>query len=182
MKNEEGNNTPSNEGTLEQALDQAKADIDAQVKALEESKTKAEENWNLFLRARADMENVRKRAQLDIENARKYSTEPFAREIINVVDSLEQGLSIAESANDSAYRQGMALTLKLCLDIFEKFGITQIKVEEGGNFDPNRHEAISMQESRDYEANKILVIAQKGYMLYDRVLRPARVIVSKAPS
>lgn len=148
-------------------------------KALEEAQTKSEENWNLFLRTRADMDNLRRRAELDLDNARKYGVERFAREMLSVIDSLEHGLAIAESEHDAAYRAGMALTLKLCLDIFEKFGIVEIN-PLGENFDPNKHEAISMQVNSEVEPNKILIVAQKGFILNERVLRPARVIVSKA--
>jgi molecular chaperone GrpE len=146
--------------------------------ALNDAKMKVEENWNLFLRARADLDNYRRRAEIDIENARKYSLERFARELLAVVDSLEHGLAVAESEHDSAYREGMALTKKLLLDIFEKFGIAQID-PLGEVFDPIKHEAISMQASNEVEPNRVLVVAQKGFMLHDRVLRPARVVVSR---
>lgn len=150
-----------------------------QRKIFEDSKTKAEENWNLFLRTRADMDNLRRRSDLDIENARKYGIERFAKELLAVIDSLEQGLAVAESEHDTAYRQGVELTLKLCLDIFEKFGVIAIS-PLGETFDPSRHEAILMQDNDEVEPNKVLAVAQKGFMLQDRLLRPARVIVSRA--
>lgn len=153
---------------------------EAEVLALDAAKQKAEENWNLFLRTRADMDNLRRRAEMDVDNARKYGIERFARELIAVVDSLEHGVIVAESAGDVAYREGMALTLKLFLDIFEKFGITRIQPAVGELFDPNKHEAISLQENSDAKPNTILVMAQPGFLLQDRVLRPARVVVTKA--
>lgn len=173
-------------GTFNIATDTANAanavrtDVAELQKALEEAKSKSEENWNLFVRTRADMDNYRRRSELDVENARKYGIERFARELIAVVDSLEHGLAVAESEHDTVYREGMLLTLKLCLDIFEKFGITRIDPALSETFDPNKHEAISIQATKDVEPNKIMVVAQKGFMLQDRVLRPARVVVSKA--
>jgi molecular chaperone GrpE len=124
------------------------------------------------------MENVRRRAQLDVESARNYSIERFAKEMLGVIDSLEHGLQVAESAHDNAYREGMALTLKLCLDIFEKFGIVCIN-PEGQPFDHHKHEALTTQVNNDVPPNTVLLVAQKGFLLKDRVLRPARVVVSK---
>lgn len=155
-------------------------DITELQKSIEDAKNKAEENWNLFVRTRADMDNYRRRAEQDVENARKFALERFARELIAVVDSLEQGLSIAETVHDNAYKEGMHLTLKLLLDIFDKFNITRIDPAVADPFDPNKHEAISMQATKDMEPNKILMVAQKGFMLNERVLRAARVVVSKA--
>lgn len=176
-QNEE-NKTPETNSSTENARS-PDADAISPLKALEEAKQKAEENWNLFLRTRADMDNIRRRAQLDNENARKFAIEKFAREILVVVDSLEHGIQVAEKAGDAAYQEGMALTLKLFLDILEKFDVKKID-PKGELFDPNRHEAISMQENQDIAPNTVLVVAQAGFVLNDRVLRPARVVVSKA--
>lgn len=143
-----------------------------------ELQNKVDENWNLYLRARADIENVRQRAQKDVENAHKYGNERFARELLAVIDSLEHGLQVADSVKDQAYHAGMELTLKLCLDIFDKFGIKCINpINEP--FDPSKMEAISMQVNPEMEPNQVLLVAQKGFILNDRILRPARVIVSK---
>lgn len=156
------------------------ADISELQRSIEEAKSKAEENWNLFVRTRADMDNYRRRAEQDVDNARKFGLERFAKELIAVIDSLEQGLSIAETAHDTAYKEGMQLTLKLLLDIFDKFGITRIEPKIGDAFDHNKNEAISMQATKEMEPNKIILVAQKGFILNDRVLRAARVVVSKA--
>ncbi len=150
------------------------------LKALEEAKQKAEENWNLFLRTRADMDNIRRRAQLDNENARKFAIEKFARELLVVIDSLEHGILVAEKAGDAAYKEGMVLTLKLFLDILEKFEIKRLDPKDEV-FDPSKHEAISMQENSELAPNTVVVVAQAGFILNDRVLRPARVVVTKAP-
>ncbi len=147
----------------------------------EEAKKKIEETKDLYLRTKADMENVRRRAQIDLDNAYKYSVEKFAKELVGVVDSLEHGIGIANTEYDNAMREGMSLTLKLLLDIFEKFGIKCIEPVIGDEFNPKIHEALSMQHSIDVEPNKIMLVAQKGFTLQERLLRPARVIIAKAP-
>lgn len=133
-----------------------------------------------LVRAQADMENIRRRAERDVSNAHKYSVEKFAGELLLILDSLEQGLSIeaAEQANLESLHKGMELTHKLLIDAFGKFAIEQIN-PEGEMFDPGMHEAISMQETADAEPNTILAVVQKGYKLHGRMLRPARVIVAK---
>ncbi len=148
----------------------------------EEAKKKIEETKDLYLRTKADMENVRRRAQIDLDNAYKYSVEKFAKELVGVVDSLEHGIGIANTEHDNAMREGMTLTLKLLLDIFEKFGIKGIEPVIGDDFNPKIHEALSMQFSTDVSPNKIMLVAQKGFTLQERLLRPARVIIAKAPA
>lgn len=145
---------------------------------LEESRRKAAENWDLFLRARADADNIRRRAMLDVENAHKYGIEKFAKEILLVVDSLDHGLSATTEGGEKGLREGLELTYKLLLDTLEKFGIKQIN-PMGETFDPMLHEALSSQVNPDVEPNKILVVIQKGFTLHERMLRPARVIVSR---
>lgn len=148
---------------------------------LEATKKKSDENWDLLLRAKAEVENVRRRAKLDLENAHKYSIEKFAKEILNVVDSLERGIEIidVEDVSLRAVKEGMELTYKLILDTLEKFGITVID-PKGEEFDPKKHEALTMQETDEVEPNKVLKVIQKGYMQHDRILRHAKVIVAKA--
>jgi len=156
-------------------LESLKAELNTQ-------KEKAEENWNLFLRARAETDNIQRRARLDLENAHKYGIEKFAREVILVIDSLEHGLQAADAVIEpttASIKEGMKLTLKLFLDTMEKFGIKQVN-PAGEFFNPTFHEALAMQPSDEVEPNKILVVAQKGYNLQERVLRPARVVVARA--
>lgn len=157
--------------------------IDALRKELEEAQNKAEENYSEYLRARADLENTRKRSLKDIDNARKFSIEKFAKELLNVLDSFDQGLQATEgmeSAEISSVREGISLTKKMFLDTMLKFGVQAINVEPGVQFNPAEHEAIAAQESEDHEPNTVLVVVQSGYALNDRILRPARVIVAKA--
>lgn len=175
--NQNASKASSEKASPEEA--QMTQDLEALAKAFEENKNKAEDNWNLYLRARADIENVRRRAQSDIENAHKYSIEKFARELLAVVDSLEHGLAIPVPEDAKALHEGMELTLKLLLDTLDKYGVKSIN-PVGETFNPASHEALSMQVSNEVEPNKILFVAQKGFLLHDRVIRPARVIVAKA--
>ena len=154
---------------------------DELLKALEEAKAKADKHWEQLLRKEAELQNTQRRAQMDLEKAHKFALERFAKELLQVVDSIEQGLSI--SARQNAQVQdvlaGMALTQKVVLDVMEKEGITQID-PMGQPFDHNFHEALTVQETKDVPPGHILHVIQKGYLLKDRLLRPARVIVSKA--
>ncbi|HXH55317.1 MAG TPA: nucleotide exchange factor GrpE [Gammaproteobacteria bacterium] len=144
---------------------------------LEEARRKAAENWDLFLRTRADTDNIRRRATIDVENAHKYGVEKLARELLAVVDSLDHGLAAAD-AGGHTLKEGMELTYKLLLDTLTKFGILAINpVNEP--FDPMKHEALTAQIKNDVEPNTVLIVVQKGFTLQDRLLRPARVIVSK---
>ena len=149
---------------------------------LAEAQAKADENWDRYLRAAAEMENVRKRAARDVEHARKYALENFGRELLAVKDSLEMGLDAAGSADAEALREGSEATLKLLTGTLERFGVEEVD-PEGEPFDPERHEAISMQPSADVEPGSVLNVVQKGYTLNDRLLRPARVVVAaEAPA
>jgi molecular chaperone GrpE len=149
---------------------------------LEASLTKAEqkvqENWELALRARAELENIQRRTHREIEHAHKHALEKFVRELIPVVDSLQQGLDNAPEGDPM--RAGIVLTLKMFTDLFNKFTITIID-PKGERFDPTYHEAIAMQVDAAAAPGSVLVVMQKGYLLHERLLRPARVVVAKAP-
>ncbi len=154
--------------------------------SLEEANRKASENWDLFLRARAEGDNIRRRAVLDVEGAHKYGIEKFARELLGVVDSLEQGLTMTatlgleQEGTVQSLREGTELTHKLLLSLLEKFGIKALD-PTGQAFDPEKQEALSTQPDASVEPNQVLMVIQKGYSLQDRLLRPARVIVSRKP-
>ncbi len=147
---------------------------------LEAAQAKAEENWDRYVRAAAELENVRKRAARDVEKARKFALEGFGRELLGVVDSFEMGLAAAENADANALREGSEATLKQLLTALERAGI-EVVDPVGEPFDPELHEAISMQPSADMDPNSVLVAVQKGYTLNGRLLRPARVVVSTEP-
>jgi molecular chaperone GrpE len=137
-----------------------------------------------FLRAVAEMENIRRRAELDVAAAHKYAVERFASEIIAVRDSLDLASTVELADSPEAIQkmyEGLELTLKLLDGVFEKFGIALID-PKGERFDPTRQQAISTVESKETPPNHVVSVVQKGYMLRDRVLRPAMVVVSKEPA
>ena len=145
--------------------------------AIDELQAKADENWDRYVRAVAELENVRKRAQRDVENAHRYALESFSKELLAVVDSLEMGLEAAESADAAALRDGSEATCKLLKSTMERFGVAVVD-PEGEPFDPEYHEAMSMMPSGEAEPGSVLTVIQKGYTLNSRLLRPARVIVT----
>lgn len=144
-------------------------------------RAKAEENWDRYLRTAAELENVRKRAARDVENARRFALERFAGELLNVRDSLEMGLSAGADANAETLMEGSVATLKLLNSTMEQFGVAEVD-PAGEPFDPEFHEAMTMQPSADVEPGSVLAVYQKGYTLNGRLLRPARVVVAQAAS
>ena len=147
--------------------------------ALTESEQRAKNHWDQYLRAVADLDNVRKRAQRDIEAANRYGLEKFAQELLPVRDSLDLAVQNAGKAADlRTLVQGQEATLQLLSKALQKIGVAPIK-PQGEPFDPARHEAMMAQESATAEPNSVLQVVQPGYELNGRVLRPARVIVSK---
>jgi molecular chaperone GrpE len=148
--------------------------------ALAAAEAKAAENWNSYLRAVAELDNYRKRMDRELDNARKYAVERFAQELVGVVDSLEAGINAGTASSGSALLEGSTATLKLLLRAFDKAGIKVID-PDGQPFDPAWHEAIVAQPSDAKRPNTVLSVIQKGYSLNGRLLRPARVVVSKAP-
>jgi molecular chaperone GrpE len=148
--------------------------------ALAAAEAKAQENWNSYMRAVAELDNYRKRTEREIDNARKFAIERFAQELVTVGDALEAGIR-AGAANPGPVLEGAQATLKELNRAFDKGGIKVID-PSGQPFDPNWHEAMVAQESREVPANTVLSVIQKGYSLNGRLLRPARVIVSKSGS
>jgi molecular chaperone GrpE len=149
---------------------------------LEDARNKADENWNLCLRLQADMENLRKRSERDLVNAHKFALERFAQELLPVRDSLEIGLvTLAGGQVDPArLQEGVELTLQMLTTVLGKFGITELNPQRE-RFNPEFHQAMSLQERADVEPNTVVTVVQKGYLLNDRLLRPAMVIVSRSP-
>jgi molecular chaperone GrpE len=147
--------------------------------ALTESEQRAKSHWDQYLRAVADLDNVRKRAQRDIEAANRYGLEKFAQELLPVWDSLDLAVQNAGKAADlRTLVQGQEATLQLLSKALQKIGVAPIN-PKGEPFDPARHEAMMAQESATAEPNSVLQVVQPGYELNGRLLRPARVIVSK---
>ncbi len=150
---------------------------------LQDAKAKADQHWNQLLLARAELDNNRRRNERDVENAHKFALEKFVRELLPVKDSLELGLAAAagEGSELEKLREGMELTLKMLAAAMEKFGVSEVD-PAGEKFNPERHQAMAMQESPTAEANTVLTVYQKGYLLNDRLIRPAMVVVSSAPA
>lgn len=149
---------------------------------LEQANEEAVSLKDQMLRAQAEMQNLRKRSQRDVENAHKYGLEKFLSNLLPVIDSLEKAIESAGQAEDNnkAILEGVELCLKMMLDILSKENVVQID-PEGEPFDPKFHEAMSVIEHPDMEPNSVVNVFQKGYTLNERLVRPAMVIVSKAP-
>ncbi len=155
-------------------------DLVARVRALEEQLATAQDQ---SLRMAADLQNVRRRAEQDVEKAQKFALEKFASDLLPVVDSLERGLDLSSPDDEAikAVREGMELTLKLFNDTLKRYQLEVID-PHGAPFNAEHHQAMAMQESTNLEPNSVLKVFQKGYMLNGRLLRPAMVVVSKAPA
>jgi molecular chaperone GrpE len=164
------------QAALDAAADAEAADSDPR----SELQAKADEHWNKYLRAVAELDNVRKRAARDVDNARKFALERFSGDLLAVRDSLEMGLAAGDNADAADLRSGGEATLKLLATTMERYGVEEID-PQGEPFDPQFHEAMTMQPSRDVEPGTVLTVFQKGYVLNGRLLRPARVVVAQEP-
>lgn len=181
----------SNDANQAQQLDagdeQVQSFQEAQIEALEQALAKAQdtidEQSDGVLRARADVENARRRAEQEIDKARKFALERFAGELLPVIDNLERAMQSAnpENASLKPLLDGIDLTLKLFLSTIEKFGLLVVD-PKGQPFNPEHHQAMAMQESTELPANTVMAVMQKGYVLNGRLLRPAMVMVSRAPT
>ncbi|MGD8592425.1 MAG: nucleotide exchange factor GrpE [Gammaproteobacteria bacterium] len=181
-RGQEGASDSSPEKQQDKKLDKKERKaLDRLQQELDETKTKADENWNEYLRACAELENTKRRMQRDIENAHKYAVEKFVIELLPVKDSLEMGLEAAKDQNGNIEKllEGTELTLKMFNDAVNKFGVEVLDPIDQP-FNPEFHQAMSMQESHIKPANTVLAVMQKGYTLNGRLVRPAMVVVSKA--
>jgi molecular chaperone GrpE len=152
-------------------------------KLLEDARSKADDHWDQLMRTRAELDNLRKRSQRDLENAHKFALERFSQELLQVWDSLELGHQAAQDkqADVQKLREGTELTLKLLTDVMAKHGVEQID-PDGQAFNPEYHQAMSVQARDDVAPNTVVAVVQKGYLLNGRLLRPAMVMVSSAGS
>ncbi len=150
---------------------------------LAEAEAKAEENLDQLMRTRAEMENIRRRSERDLTNAHKYALEKFAQELLPVIDSMEMGAAAAldENTDVSKLREGTEMTLKMFEAAIDKFGIKSVH-PHGEAFNPEHHQAMTMIDSPEHEPNVIIDVMQKGYLLNERLVRPAMVVVSSANS
>jgi molecular chaperone GrpE len=147
---------------------------------IQELERQSAENLDKFLRAKAETENIRRRAEIDVANAHKYGIERFAAEMLAVRDSLElaKTVDLKDGGVIEKVLEGLDLTLKLMDTALQKFGLTVID-PQGQKFDPEKHQAMSAMETDQMPPNHVLKVMQKGYLLNNRLLRPAMVIVSK---
>lgn len=157
--------------------------IDELVASLAAAEAKAEDNWNQLLRVKAEADNIRRRAERDVENAHKYALEKFVNELLPVKDSLDLGLAAAaaEGADVVKVSEGIELTQKMMASALGKFGVEEVD-PTGQKFNPDLHQAMSMQDVPDAEPNTVINVYQKGFKLNERLIRPAMVVVAGANS
>ncbi len=150
---------------------------------LEQAVNAATEEKDRALRTVAEMENLRRRTAQDVEKAHKFALEKFATELLPVLDNLERTIQVADKQNEAVkpLLEGVELALKSMANSVAKFGVIAID-PQGQSFDPNQHQAMSMVENADVAPNTVIAVMQKGYELNGRVIRPAMVMVSKAPA
>ena len=166
----------------------ASAEVDGEVtdlnadevheRELESLRLQLQQREDALLRLQAEMDNLRKRGQRDLENAHKFGVEKLIAELLPIKDSMELGLTSAQDADVAAIREGITLTDKMLASTLEKFGVELVD-PSGSAFDPERHQAMTMQEVEGVEAGQVVTVFQKGYVLNGRLVRPAMVIVSK---
>jgi molecular chaperone GrpE len=177
-------NTPATDAAAADTLNPGDATGDPTAdlaRDLAEARGQAQRLHDQWLRSQAEMENLRKRSAREMDGARKFALEQFAGALLNVMDSMELGLSAARDTQDIAtLREGMELTRKQMQQVLEKFHILEVD-PVGKAFNPELHQAMMTQASAEYPPNTVLSVLTKGYTLNDRLLRPAIVIVSKAP-
>jgi molecular chaperone GrpE len=172
---------------VEMEVDSMEAEAEASAQdiqqLLEDARGKADEHYDQLVRAHAEIENLKRRHAQEIEKAHKYGLDKFVGELLAVWDSLELGHAAAqdEAADVAKLREGTELTLKMLSDVMGKFGVEQID-PEGEPFNPELHQAMSMQPRDDVEPNTVVAVMQKGYSLNGRLVRPAMVMVSQAAS
>ena len=169
----------ANAGTGSTATDELTALLDK----LAQAEAAAQEEKDRALRIAAEMENLRRRSALDVEKAHKFALEKFSGELLPVIDSLERALELSDRENEALKPtlEGVDLTLRSMLSTVAKFGVEAIN-PLGEPFDPNRHQAISMVENGQVAPNSVIAVMQKGYELNGRIIRPAMVMVARAPS
>ncbi len=194
MANKENQDIDGQDESAELVDNEASADeqsedvVDAAVSdggddPLAEAQAEVEELKDQLLRAKADMDNVRRRGQRDIENAHKFGAEKLIASLLPVLDSLEKAVEASDKVEHEeslAMAEGIALSLKLAMDTLEKAGVAAVQ-PVGEPFDPNLHEAMAMVPHPDAEPNSVIDVLQTGYTLNGRLVRAARVVVSKAP-
>ena len=170
-------NEPQSADPLEEAIARVQ-ELEEQLKAQVEETAKKEQD--LLLRTRAEIDNIRRRTEQDIEKAHKFALEKFSKDILNTIDNLERALATPANTEDESVKalfDGVQLTLKELLSTVARFGVEPVGAV-GEIFNPDLHQAISMQPAEGVESNHITTVLQKGYILNGRVIRPAMVMVA----
>jgi molecular chaperone GrpE len=181
LNTQEPNAAAENDATdTEEAVADEVSALDALKSELEEALARVEENKDRVLRMQAEMENTRKRLTQEVDNARKYGQKSFIEELLPVCDSMALGLQAAseDNAEVGKIKEGYDLTFKMLEQLLNKFNV-EVVDPVGEKFDPEKHQAMTMQEGTDQEANTVISVLQKGYTLNDRLIRPALVMVAK---
>jgi molecular chaperone GrpE len=179
----EAEKAAAGEDEVESEADEAQGANRTETEALE---AKVKELQEQALRSQAEMQNVRRRAEIDVEKAHKFALEKFVKELLPVADSLEKAVESTEGHQDAGevvanIREGVEMTLTLFMNSLGKFNVKQLN-PVGEPFDPQQHEAMSMVPAPDAEPNSVVAVVQKGYMLNERLVRPAMVVIAKADS
>lgn len=185
VKDQQAEHSAENEQSVENVEEQNDSEEQALIAELQAALAKSEatvlEQRDSVLRAKAEMENARRRAEGEVEKARKFALERFAGELLPVADNLERALQLSDPENEAIKPmiEGVEITLKSFISTIEKFGLKIID-PQGEAFNPELHQAMSMQESSDVPPNTVMAVMQKGYEINGRLLRPAMVMVSRA--
>lgn len=183
-KHASGKEAPHSEEHATQSAGAPAAEAD-RVKELEEllaaKEAEAAGNWDKFVRERADMENFRKRTQKEKEELLKYGNESLITEILPVLDNMERALAHASEESLTAVIEGVRITHGMLLSTLKKFGVTTVETEKGTPFDPAFHQAMCQVERADLSPNTVVEVFQEGYLLNERLIRPAMVSVAVAP-
>jgi molecular chaperone GrpE len=168
------------EDVVPEAIDETVEEQENIEQQLEKAQETIKDYWDQMMRLRAEIENNRKRAERDIENAHKYALKTLIENLLPIIDSMEMGqnAAVADNATLESIREGSALTMNMFVQVLEKNGLQQID-PLGEKFDPERHQAISMIEADGAESNSVIEVMQKGFLLNDRLVRPAMVVVAK---
>jgi molecular chaperone GrpE len=173
-------NTTEDMQANDTAADSSQGDEQDLQAELAKAQLTIKEYWDQIMRLNAEIENNRKRAQRDIENAHKFAVKNFVESLLPVTDSMEMGMAatLNENATLESIREGMNMTLDMFTQMMQKNGIQAID-PQGEKFNPEHHQAMTMQENDEVDANTVLAVMQKGYLLNERLIRPAMVVVSK---
>lgn len=180
MNQQEENITPETEVEPSEGVSAEENSVESLQEQIEALKKSAADSLDKAVRAQAELDNVRKRTSRDIENAHKYALEKFINDLLPVLDSMELGITASDTVEDiSSLREGMELTMKMFCSSLEKSGVKPVDPQNGDKFNPEQHEAVTMQELEGAESGTVISAMQKGYELNGRLVRPAMVIVAK---